>query len=90
MTIDFENEDNIEDNTEALLTSNKVKIRTQMSKSLVAEPVSISWHNIEVVTKPNKRLFAFSRKSDEPMIQIIKNGIHHSFFILRIFQSLDL
>jgi hypothetical protein len=51
-----------------------------MSKSLVAEPVSISWHNIEVAAKPNKRLCAFSRRREEPMIQIIKNGIHHFLF----------
>jgi hypothetical protein len=49
------------------------EIPTMRQMSTIAQPVSMSWHNIDVFSK-NSSNFSFTRKKEKPVIHILKNG----------------
>jgi hypothetical protein len=51
------------------------EIPTMRKMSTIAQPVSMSWYNIDVFTK-NSSNFSFlsTKKKEKPVIHILKNG----------------
>ncbi len=49
------------------------EISTMRKMSIIAQPVSMSWHNIDVFSK-NSSNFSFTKKKEKPVIHILKNG----------------
>jgi hypothetical protein len=51
------------------------EISTMRKMSIIAQPVSMSWHNIDVFSKSTSNFsFPFTKKKEKPVIHILKNG----------------
>ena len=64
------------DNQYIINTDHQIKVMPMTGKiSSVSQPVSISWHNINVFSKPSTGIRLPFRKKDDSSVHILKNGI---------------
>jgi hypothetical protein len=61
------------------------QIAAMRQMSAIAQPVSMSWHNIDVFSKDSSNFsFPFKKKKEKPVVHILKNGNH---FLKTIFSN---